>query len=458
MIRSVPKTKILLFGGDVILIIASFYLAPRLHFGVSPDLTTLLDWPDLSAIFIYLLVFYIFDFYNLDERSNQLGYFSRFILALIIADLLIASLFYVFNVRPYATVILLLNTILILLLCLCWRFFISRWKKQVRKVLRVLVIGAGWAGSDLYRLLAKRQDFQVVGFLDDDQTKWHVSPVSHAPPVIGGTDELSGAAKGLKADVVVVAITHDMQPDLHKRLVDAKVGGLSVYEMPKFCEIVFEKIPVQHVSNLWFVHVPLSGVRRTPYNVKVKKIIDIIISLFLMILLSPVMLFAALAIKINSVGPVLYVQRRIGFGEKPFNLFKFRSMKMGQENNRVQAGHKNDPRITGVGKVLRVTRFDEIPQLWNVIKGDMSFIGPRALMEEEVKEFTPQIPFFSLRHSIRPGITGWAQVNYPHGAKVEDALAKLEYDLYYIKNLSPLLDFRIFARTVKTVLFGKGAR
>lgn len=458
MIETLPKNQFILLGGDIILIIVSFYLAPLLHFGVGPDLAVFFDWSDLSAVFIYLLVFYVFDFYNTYEQSDRLGFFFRFGLALFVADLLISTLFYIFNVRPYATVILLLNTVLILLLCLGWRFLISHWKREVRKVLRVLIIGAGWAGTDLYKLLAKRLDFKVVGFLDDDKTKWYEVSVPHAPPVIGGTDALSSAVEELKADLVVIAITHDMHQDLHKRLVDAKVRGLSVYEMPKFCEIVFEKIPVQHVSNLWFVHVPLSGVRRTPYNVKIKKIIDIIVSLAFLILLSPLMMITALAIKADSTGSVFYVQRRIGWCEKPFNLVKFRTMRVGQENNRELAGQKNDPRITRVGKVLRVTRFDELPQLWNVIKGDMSFIGPRALMEEEVKEFTPQIPFFSLRHSIRPGITGWAQVNYPHGARVEDALAKLEYDLYYIKNLSPLLDLRIFARTLKTVLFGKGAR
>ena len=133
-------------------------------------------------------------------------------------------------------------------------------------------------------------------------------------------------------------------------------------------------------------------------------------------------------------------------------------MKAGCENDRCYAGQRNDPRIIRVGRVIRFFRIDEIPQMWNVIRGDMSFIGPRALIEMEVEEFAPQIPYFSLRHSIRPGITGWAQVNYPHGAPVEDALAKLEYDLYYIKNLSPFLDLLILARTVRTVLFGKGAR
>jgi lipopolysaccharide/colanic/teichoic acid biosynthesis glycosyltransferase len=133
-------------------------------------------------------------------------------------------------------------------------------------------------------------------------------------------------------------------------------------------------------------------------------------------------------------------------------------MKEGCENDRCYAGQRDDPRIIRVGRVIRFFRIDEIPQMWNVIRGDMSFIGPRALIESEVEEFAPQIPYFALRHSIRPGITGWAQANYPHGATVDNALAKLEYDLYYIKNLSPQLDLLILARTVRTVLFGKGAR
>jgi exopolysaccharide biosynthesis polyprenyl glycosylphosphotransferase len=249
-----------------------------------------------------------------------------------------------------------------------------------------------------------------------------------------------------------------MNKDLHKRIVDAKVKGLTVYEMPTFCEIVLGKIPVQHVSDLWFVYVPISGVRKTTYNQKVKKILDILLSMIVLTLLSPVILITAVAIKLDSPGPVFYVQRRIGWREQPFNLLKFRSMKVGTEKHREFAGRKNDPRITRVGKILRVSRFDEIPQLWNVIRGEMSFTGPRALMEEEVNEFTPQIPYFSLRHSIRPGITGWAQINYPHGATVQDGLAKLEYDLYYLKNLSPLLDLIILVRTVRTVMFGRGAR
>jgi len=143
---------------------------------------------------------------------------------------------------------------------------------------------------------------------------------------------------------------------------------------------------------------------------------------------------------------------------KPFQVLKFRSMRTGLENHRQFAGQRDDPRITKVGHIIRLFRTDELPQLWNVLKGEMSLIGPRALMEEEVRTFTSCIPYYSLRHSLRPGITGWAQVNYPHGVTENDALEKLQYDLFYIKNLSPVLELQIFMRTIRTVLFWKGAR
>jgi lipopolysaccharide/colanic/teichoic acid biosynthesis glycosyltransferase len=249
-----------------------------------------------------------------------------------------------------------------------------------------------------------------------------------------------------------------MNRELYRRLVEAKMKGTEVYEMPAFYERILQKIPARHVSDLWFAYVPISGVHKNIYNTKIKKLADLFFSVVGLVCSLPFTLPAILAIWVSSPGPIFYVHRRIGLNGKPFNLIKLRTMRDGSENDRQHAGQKNDPRITKVGKIIRFFRIDEIPQMLNVIKGDMSLVGPRALIEEEVEEFTPQVPYFSLRHSVRPGITGWAQVNYPHGAHVEDALAKLEYDLYYIKNLSPLLDLIILAKTVRTVLFGKGAR
>jgi lipopolysaccharide/colanic/teichoic acid biosynthesis glycosyltransferase len=228
--------------------------------------------------------------------------------------------------------------------------------------------------------------------------------------------------------------------------------------MPSFYEKRLGKIPVNHVSDLWFVFVPISGVRRNTYNQKVKRICDLFLSLIGIVLTLPFAAIIALAIKLDSPGPLFYIQQRIGWNEKAFELVKFRSMRDGADKEREFAGRPDDPRITRVGRIIRLLRMDEIPQLWNVFKGDMSFIGPRALMAEEVEAFSSKIPYFNLRHSIRPGITGWAQINYPHGAEEKDALEKLQYDLFYIKNLSPLLDLHIFLRTFYIVLFFRGAK
>lgn len=454
MIKSLPKRQFFLLGGDVLLIIASYYLAPVLRFGIFLDLSVIFDWPDLSAIMIYLMSFYIFDFYNVEERFDTAGYVFRFLMALVAADLFIATMFYVFNIRPYTVVILLLNTLFLFSFCLGWRFLYDRRCREVRKVYRTLIVGAGRAGHDLYEMLSQRNDFAITGILDDDPKK--LGKKLGAARVLGGTKLLPSLLAGV--DAVIVAITHGISRDLYKQLVDAKMRGVMVYEMPTFYELVLGKIPVRHVSDLWFVYVPISGVRRSVYNIKIKKIIDIFLSLLGLLVTLPFTFLAILAIRCSSPGPVFYIHRRIGWNGKPFDLIKLRTMKEGCENDRCFAGQRDDPRIIQGGRIIRFFRIDEIPQMWNVIKGDMSFIGPRALIESEVEEFAPQIPYFSLRHSIRPGITGWAQVNYPHGTTVEEALAKLEYDLYYIKNLSPLLDLVILARTVRTVLFGKGAR
>jgi len=255
-----------------------------------------------------------------------------------------------------------------------------------------------------------------------------------------------------------VAITHTIRPEVYKELIAAKFSGVNVYEMPTFCEMTARKIPVRHVSDVWLTHTTMSGVRRSAYTQRVKRIIDILLSLAGLIATLPLLAVIWMAIRLDSPGSALFIQRRIGWQGRPFNLLKFRSMRAGTETERAYAGHRNDPRITRVGKALRVFRLDELPQLWNVLKGDMSFIGPRALMEEEVREFDPAIPYFGLRHSVRPGITGWAQVNYPHGATKEDALEKLQYDLYYLKNMSFLLDLHILLRTIRVVVFRKGAR
>jgi exopolysaccharide biosynthesis polyprenyl glycosylphosphotransferase len=191
---------------------------------------------------------------------------------------------------------------------------------------------------------------------------------------------------------------------------------------------------------------------------KVKRLIDFAVSALLLLGTMPVMVLSALAIRLDSPGPVFFKQERVGKNGLVFVLWKFRSMRQNAEENGAVWAEKVDPRVTRVGKWIRLLRIDEIPQLYNVFRGEMSLIGPRPERPEFIQELEKQIPYYGIRHSVRPGITGWAQVNYRYGASVEDALRKLEYDLYYIKKMSLLLDFKIILKTIGVVLFGQGAR
>jgi exopolysaccharide biosynthesis polyprenyl glycosylphosphotransferase len=449
-----PKKQLMLLCGDVILILASLYLAPVIRFGIFMDPSFVYEATDIITIAVYLLIFYVFDFYNLEEPKD-FRYILRFFLSITIATVLISAIFYIFHVRP-GSVVLIVSSILIFLSLIVWRYIFDGLFKNNGKTRRVLIVGAGQGGSTLYEFLKTNTDYEVVGFLDDDEKKWGIS--FSATSVIGGTDILPSVVKQRKVDKVIIAITRVIQPEVYKRLVEAKFSGVAVYEMPSFYEKFAGKIPVLHTNEMWLGYADIYGVKSNLYNVKVKKIIDKSFAVLGLIIALPLMCLISILIKMDSRGPVFYRQQRVGFNGLVFDLIKFRSMRDGADTEREFAGNKNDPRITRLGHIIRLFRMDEIPQLWNVFKGDMSFIGPRALMAEEVQTFTSKIPYFNLRQSIRPGITGWAQINYPHGTLEKDALEKLQYDLYYIKNVTFLLDFYIVLRTIRTVLFGKGAR
>jgi exopolysaccharide biosynthesis polyprenyl glycosylphosphotransferase len=453
--QSILLKKLILLAGDAVLIVAAFYFAPALRFANLIDFFTVFDPVDIASIFSYLFIFYIFDLYTLEEQFSGGAFIIRFAVALAIANIFIAATFFLFRVPLYSAGIFFLNSTLIFCFCMGWRIAFQKLSDRTRQPLRLAILGAGESGQAFYEMV-KKMDYQIVAFLDDDEKKWG-STVGNVS-VIGGSDLLPSLVRDRRIDKVIVAITHAIRPEVYKQLITAKFSGVNVYEMPTFCEMVMEKIPVRHVSDSWLTHTTMSGVRRSAYTQRVKRVIDILLSLCGLIVTLPLMAVVWIAIRLDSPGPALFIQRRIGWQGRPFNLIKFRSMRQGCEKERMQAGCLDDPRITRVGKILRLFRFDELPQLWNVLKGEMSFIGPRALMEEEVREFDPAIPYFGLRHAVRPGITGWAQVNYPHGVTMEDALEKLQYDLYYLKNMSFVLDLHILLRTVRVVLFRKGAR
>lgn len=453
MIKYLRREKLVIFTGDVVFITVSFLIVPYLRFGVLPNPATLLTTFDTFTIAIFLLMFYIFDLYNPDDIKVKARLFLRLLVSISLSFLFISTLFFVLNIRPFGSITIILNALCIFFLCLGWRLMVMRWINLVKSPLNLAILGKNKAGEYLAEKLSRRSDYHFKGFLDD-----FVPPGADCSENPDRHSNLSEYVFRQNIEEVVVSDTNCMTPSIRDALKRIKIAGMDVFELPVFYELAFRQIPVRFIDESWFVFSRISGVSRSVYNIRLKRLIDICISSILLVLFLPFMPIIAAAIKLDSPGPVLFSQKRVGLNGQRFKLYKFRSMVHGREDDRSFAGQKNDPRITRVGRWLRFFRLDELPQLWNVLMGDMSLIGPRALMEEEVAEFTEKVPFFSLRHSVRPGITGWAQVNYRHGTTLEDALIKLEYDLYYIKNLSPALDLLILARTIRTVLFGRGAR
>lgn len=254
---------------------------------------------------------------------------------------------------------------------------------------------------------------------------------------------------------VVLGFNPVLPEKVVQSLMEAKIAGQRIMDLGDFYEDIWEKVPVLHLKDGWLVFSQGFSILHNRINIKIKDIVEYTLSAVLLLLLFPVIFLIALVIKVESRGPVLFKQERTGKNGKIFYVWKFRTMVVGSENQDPYT-RKKDMRITGTGKILRVLRLDEIPQLVNVLRGEMSLIGPRAEWTILTEQYEKKLPFYNLRHLVKPGITGWAQVQYPYGSSIEDARQKLEYDLYYIKNYSLLLDFRIVFKTIRVVLFVRG--
>lgn len=457
MVKYIPKRKFLLLAGDIFLIFIACSIAPAVRFGVFIFEPLDLWLEILIVLFINILCFYIADFYNADQGFINIRFILKHLITVFTAFLITLSVFFLFPRLQTSRGILIINFILIGIFIFLWRFLFEKIIKKFRPANQkvFLIIGAGMTGNKIYEILKKDASVKIAGFVDNNHAKRHKY---QSIKFFEKTDEIEEIVKKEHVDHIVLAISELKDTELIKKILACKLKGIKIYDVPTFYEEMLGKIEVEYLNDIWILNMPIHGVKKTVYNRKIKRLISVFFSISLLIIFSPISLLAMIAIKLDSKGPVLFKQKRVGLNGNVFELIKFRTMKVGTENDRRHAGKKDDPRITRVGKILRLTRIDEIPQLWNVLKGDMSLIGPRALMREEVEEFEKKVPYFSVRHTVKPGVTGWAQVNYLHGATVEDALEKLKYDLFYIKNLSFFLDCYIILRTVRTMLFCKGAR
>ncbi|MEN3747164.1 TIGR03013 family XrtA/PEP-CTERM system glycosyltransferase [Sphingomonas sp. HF-S3] len=320
---------------------------------------------------------------------------------------------------------------------------------------RIVVLGAGPRAERL-KVLSKRPGsaFAVVGYVAMSESN-RIIPEAIARDAIYN---LADHVVLLNASEVVLALEERRNALPLKDLLRIKTTGVHVNEISTFLERETGRVDLQSVNPSWLIFSDGFSSGRM-FSSAFKRLFDIAASLMLLVLALPIILLASLAVKLDSRGPAFYRQRRVGLYGQGFDIIKLRSMRIDAEvPGQAVWAEKDDPRITRVGRILRTTRIDELPQCWSVLKGEMSFVGPRPERPQFVDDLEQQLPFYAERHMVKPGITGWAQINYHYGASTEDSRQKLEYDLYYAKNYSPFLDLLILLQTIRVVLFPEGVR
>lgn len=331
-----------------------------------------------------------------------------------------------------------------------------RWNKLGVFRSRVLVLGTGSRVMKLAEYAQRNPNHEVIGYVSLQPSR-HYIPLPQVLTMAPGESLMSVVEKHA-IDQIVVAVRDRRGGGFPvQQLLECRMKGVKIIEMPTFFEREYRQVMLESLNPSWMVLG--DGFRQGYFGNAVKRLFDLIVSGALLLLTLPVMLIAALCIYLESGGPVLFRQERVGQGGRDFTLYKLRSMRIDAEHDGTPQWAKvNDDRSTFVGRFIRKWRIDELPQIFNVFQGEMSFVGPRPERPYFVDQLTKQIPYYALRHCAKPGITGWAQVRYPYGASVDDAIDKLQYDLYYVKNHCLFLDFMILISTVEVVLWGKGSR
>jgi len=401
---------------------------------------------------------YYSDLYDLRQPADTRELLIRIVHALAVASFLVAALYYWIPSLVIGRGVFIIGAGLVITFVIAWRVTFDWLCRRVGPRERLLLVGAGDGAISLARELHERRHdigVEIVGFIDPDATR--VSAPVLNPGVIGTIEDIPSIVRARGVHRVVVSLADSRGKLPMDKLLEMKLDGVSFDHLAAVYEGYTGKIAVENLRPSWLIF--SSGFKKTRLLSASKRALDVALSAIGLVLALPVMAVVALAVRLTSHGPVFYHQQRVGQHGRLFTVHKFRSMRPDAEaaTGAVWANKAGDARVTGVGRWLRRFRLDELPQLWNVLKGDMSFVGPRPERPEFVGELTRQIPFYGQRHIVRPGLTGWAQVRYTYGASKEDALQKLQYDLFYIKNLSIALDLFIILATIKTVVRSRGA-
>lgn len=427
--------------------------------GTAHELAVKNGWIKIAfASAVCLLILYFYDLYDYIVMTNRRELLLRLVQALGIAWIVLSLVFYFYPPLLLGRGVSVISVPLVLGLLLAWRISIHALTGHPDIGEKILVVGTGQTALDTAEAVWERRDagYRIVGFVSENGAKPREK--LGRSEILGKAVDLEEVIKNEKIDRVVIAVRERRGAFPAEALLKMSLAGdVSIEECTSFFERITGKVHVDMLRPSWLI---FAGRRRdSPVKMALRESIHRLLALIGLVLSLPIAILTAILIKLDSRGPVFYRQERVGMNGHVFNVIKFRSMKTdAEEDGKPLWAATNDERTTRIGNIIRKLRIDEIPQFWNIIRGDMNFVGPRPERPHFVKQLATEIPYFEHRHLVAPGLTGWAQIKYPYGASVSDAIQKLQYDLYYIKNQSLTLDMVIVFETVKTVLFGKGGR
>lgn len=448
---------------ETVLLFAAALTATHIRFGSesSDVLFNQRGWMKVIMLTAVIqLAFYLFDLYDLPATRRYRQVIINLGIALGVATVLLSILFYVVPSLQLGRGVFLVDVTLIVAVIPAWRLVVawSAGHPQLGVRERVLILGSGDQAIELARATLERRasGFHIVGFIDNKPELVGKSLIN--PKVIGLTADIGGLVEQYQVDRIVVAVADRRGMFPTEELLNLSLSGrVAVEESARYYERLTGKIASEMLRPSWLIF--SRGNRFSDLENHVRRVLNAGFAAVGFVASLPIMLLTALAVKLDSHGPVFYVQERVGKNGRTFKIIKFRSMRAGAEAKSGPVwAEEDDPRVTRVGRIIRKLRFDELPQFVNVIRGDMNFVGPRPERPMFVEQLGEIVPYYSQRHVVKPGLTGWAQIKYPYGASVEDSIEKLRYDLYYIKNQSLLLDAIIVFETIKIVMFGRGGR
>jgi len=447
------NSNLLILIGDIAIIPMSFVLGHYLRFSTTSELGVKVPFVSLIWITLgYLMIFYFFNLYELKRDQLSLRSVLGWVTGVLTGAVFVSFLNYGLFLEPIGRGIFIFANISIFLFAFLWRLLFHQLVKYLFKPKKVIVIGTGEAAQKIANVIRSHAaDYKLIGFLEDETQEGSHRGRNLATPILGSLGELIDIAMKERIELLVPALSNRDYSCLGKDLMSARMMGVDVIDMPELFQSLERRIPIDFINELWLLNARGFDWSEKSMMIKIKRLMDVLFSCVFLLISLPLWPIIALLIKLSSRGPVFYSQKRVGRNEEVFSLFKFRSMVDKAEGNGAVWAKENDVRVTPVGNVLRKLHLDEFPQLINVLKGEMSLVGARPERPVFVENLNKAIPFYSLRHFQKPGLTGWAQVNYPYASSLEDSKAKLEFDLYYVYHITLLLDFRILIKTLRNI-------